>query len=60
MPRPRGQKQYDVFMLMKRVQCAWMKGQFLASEMETSVGGPLGSEKKQKTTRSQGTVFKRC
>ena len=26
MPRPRGQEQYDVFMLVMRVQCAWNEG----------------------------------
>ena len=26
MPRPKGPKQYDVFMLVMRVQCAWNEG----------------------------------
>ena len=60
MLRPRGQKQYDVFIFVKRVQCAWNEGAVSASEMETSLGGPLGSEKKHKPARSQGAVFNRC
>lgn len=58
MPRL-GQKQCDV---LRRVgsSVTRVKEWCQVSEVETSLGRPLRSEKKLKTTGSQVTVFSKC